>query len=127
MQFITISFYRSNKYPLVRNLTDLIRPLEYLYKTQLALIKYNLNKQISISHQNLNQTKENLVEFENKYNNIKQDLIQLCYLNEEIKKQIEESERKNEINKNQYEYQIQEQRERNRALQNAINDLQENS
>jgi arginine deiminase len=91
------------------------------------LIKYNLNKQISISHQNLNQTKENLVEFENKYNNIKQDLIQLCYLNEEIKKQIEESERKNEINKNQYEYQIQEQRERNRALQNAINDLQENS
>jgi len=114
-------------YPLVRNLTDLIRPIEILYKTQLALIKYNLNKQISINNQNLNQTKENLVEFENKSNNLKQDLIQLSYLNEELKKQINENERKNETNKNQYEYQIEQQRQRNQLLLNAIQDLQENS
>jgi len=114
-------------YPLVRNFTDLIRPLTILYKTQLALIKYNINKQISISNQNLNKTKENLLEFENKYNDIKQEFIQLCNLNLQLKNQIEESQRKNEKNKNEYENQIEQQRLKNQSLQDAIRSLQENS
>jgi hypothetical protein len=113
-------------FPIVRNLTDLIRPLECLYKTQLALIKYNLNKQISIGEQSLNQTKENLLEFENKYNSAKQDLIKLCDANEKLIEEIEEKERKNEILKNEYECQIEEQRKKNQELQDAINRLEDN-
>ncbi len=114
-------------YPLLRNLNDLIQPLNILYKTQLALIKYNMTKQISISNQNLNKTKENLLEFENKYNDIKQNFIHLCYLNEQIKAQIEDSRRKIEKNKNEYEDQIEQQRKKNKSLQDAITYLQQNS
>ena len=37
---------------------------------------------------------------ENKYNDIKQDFIQLCNLNKQLKKQIEDIRRKNDKNKN---------------------------
>jgi len=114
-------------YPLLRNFTDLIRPLNILYKTQIALIKYNINKQISIGYQNLNKTKENLLEYENKYNEIKQNFIQLCNLNEQLKYQIEENQRKNEKNKIDYENIIEQQRQKNRSLEDAIMYLEENT
>jgi hypothetical protein len=114
-------------YPLLRNFTDLMRPLNILYKTQIALIKYNINKQISISNQNLNKTKENLLEFENKYNNIKQEFIQLCKLNQQLKQQIEDSRKKTEQNKNEYENLIEQQRQQNQSLQDSIMHLQQNS
>ncbi|CAF0893010.1 unnamed protein product [Rotaria sordida] len=107
-------------YPICRNLTDFMHPLKILYKTQFALVKYNLNKQISRSNQNLNKTKETLHEFENKYNDLKQNFLQLFNLNEQLKQQIEEVNRKNEKNKNDYENQIEEQKLKNQSLQDAI-------
>ncbi|CAF0764910.1 unnamed protein product [Rotaria sp. Silwood1] len=107
-------------YPIFRNLTDFMRPLKILYKTQIALFKFNMNKQISISNQNLNKTKETLHEFENKYNDLKQNFLQLFSLNEQLKRQIQELERKNEKNKNEYENQIEEQKRKNQSLQDAI-------
>lgn len=114
-------------YPYVRNFTDLIRPLTILYKTQIALIKYNLNKQLSISKDNFNKTKENLHEFENKSNEIKQNLIQLFKLHQQLTHQIDDSQRKYEKNKNYFEDLIKQQKEKNKSLENDIKYLQENS
>ena len=114
-------------YPIFRNFTDFMRPLQILYKTQIALIRYSLNKQILLGNEKLNKTKENLVEFENKYNNVKQDFIQLCNFNEQLKKQIEEIRRKTEKNKSEYEHQIEQQRIKNQSLQDAIMYLEDNS
>jgi len=114
-------------YPIFRNLTEFMRPINILYKTQFALTKYNLNKQILISQKNLNEKKENLLEFENTYNDVKQNFIQLWNLNQELKTQIEEIEKKNEKKKIEYEYQIEQQRSKNKSLQDAIMYLREHS
>ena len=114
-------------YPIVRNFQDLIRPLEILYKTQMALLRYNTRKQISVRHDHLNQEKENLLELENKYNHLKQNLLQLCELNERVKQQIDESQSKTDQHKNQYEAQIKRQKQRNRALEDAIDKLNDQS
>jgi hypothetical protein len=114
-------------YPIFRNLTDLMRPLNILYKTQLALIRYNLNKQILTNKENLNKTREDLVEFENKYNVVKQDFIQLSHLNAQLKRQIREIQRKNPKHTNEYECQIEQQRQKNQSLKDAIIYLQDNT
>ena len=114
-------------YPIFRNFTDFLRPLNILYETQIALIRYNLNRQILLSKDKLNKTRENLVEFENKYNNIKQDFIQLCNFNKQIKQQIGDIQKKNQMNKDQYENQIEQQRKKNQSLKDAIIYLKENS
>jgi hypothetical protein len=51
----------------------------------------------------------------------------LCNLNQELKKQIEEIEKKNEKKKIEYEYQIEQQRSKNKSLQDAIMYLREHS
>ncbi|CAF2393597.1 unnamed protein product [Rotaria sp. Silwood2] len=107
-------------YPIFRNLTDFMQPLKILYKTQFALVKYNMNRQIVVNNQNLNKTKENLHEFENKYNDLKQNFLQLINLNEQLKQQIEELEKKNGKNKNQFENQFEEQKRKNQSLEDAI-------
>lgn len=114
-------------YPILRNFTDLVRPLEILYKTQLALLRYNTKKQIALGSDQLNQVKEELLELENKYNNFKQNFLQLCQVNEQLKQQIDDNERKTEVQKNEYERQIEEQRRKNRALEEAIQKLEEQS
>ena len=114
-------------YPILRNFADLVRPLEILYKTQLALLRYNAKKQIAISNDQLNQVKEELLELENKYNNFKQNFLQLCQENEQLQQRIDDNQRKTEINKDEYERQIEEQRRKNRALEEAIQKLDEQS
>lgn len=111
-------------YPIVRNFSDVIRPLEILYKTQLALIRYNIKKQIAVSNDNLNQEKEYLLELENKYNHVKQDLLQLVESNEQLKQRIEESQSKTDRHKDQFESQIEEQRRKNQELEDAIKKLE---
>ncbi|CAF4474708.1 unnamed protein product [Rotaria socialis] len=114
-------------YPIFRNFIDFIQPLKILYKTQIALIKYNMHKNIGLGNQNLSKAKENLHEFENKHNDLNQNFIQFCNLNDELKQHIEELVEKNEKNKNEYEKQIEEQQRKNQALQDAITYLNENS
>ncbi|CAF3919276.1 unnamed protein product [Rotaria magnacalcarata] len=114
-------------YPIFRNFTDFIQPLKILYKTQIALIKYNMHKKIDLGNQNLSKAKENLHEFENKHNDLNQNFIQFCNLNDELKQHIEELVEKTEKNKNEYEKQIEEQQRKNQALQDAITYLDESS
>ena len=65
--------------------------------------------------------------FENKFNDIKQNFIQLFNLNQRLKNQIEDSRKKIEKTKNEYEDQIDQQREKNQSLEDAIIYLQQNS
>jgi hypothetical protein len=107
-------------YPISRNLNGFIRPLNILCKTQLALIKYNLNKQILTGTENLTKTKENLLDMENRYKNMKQDFVKLCNLNEQLNNQIYETVQKNEITKTKYENLIDAQRKKNQSLRDSI-------
>lgn len=113
--------------PILRNFADLVRPLEILYKTQLALLRYNTKKQIAIGNDYLNQAKEELLEWENKYNNFKQIFLQLCQQNEQLQRQIDDNQRKTEMHKLEYERKIEEQRRKNRELEEAIHTLDQHS
>lgn len=112
-------------YPIFRNLTDFVEPLRILHKTQLALVQYNMNKQIQTNNQNFNKQKEYLHEYENENNNIKQNCIQLSNLNDELRKKIGEIIEKNEKLRSQYESQIDEQKKKNQSLEYSNTSLNE--
>jgi len=114
-------------YPFVRNLTDLIHPLTIMYKTQLALIRLNISKQISTQKQNVNQSREEFSEFENQLNNIKQDLICLSQTNQQLQEQIEEKHSKNQEFKKHILAQIEEQKKKNQLLEEKIRMIDKNT
>ncbi|UJR35177.1 hypothetical protein I4U23_027944 [Adineta vaga] len=114
-------------YPIFRNLTDFILPIHVLYKTQYALLKYSFNQQILTNQENLKKIKENCLEFENRFNDLKQKCDQLCKINDNLQKQIKEIDDNTSKKKREYEDQIQEQKKRNQELQNAILYLSDNS
>ncbi|CAF0781411.1 unnamed protein product [Adineta ricciae] len=114
-------------YPILRNLTDFVRPITVLYKTRYALTKYQFGEQIRASRENLNAKRESLVEVENAHNDVKQNCNQLRKVNENLRQQIADIQEKNEKMKADYEYQIEEQQRKNQELQDAISYLRDNS
>lgn len=112
-------------FPLVRNLTDLIHPLTMMYKTQIALIRFSNDKQISVQKQNVNQSREEFSGLENQVNCTKQDLINLSKTNRQLRQQIGENQRKNQDLKKSILAQIEEQKKINQSLEDKLRNLDE--
>ena len=116
--------YRIKRWhPIFRNLTDFIQPLGILQKTQLALLRDEIKKQISTDEKNLNQTEEEMKNLEKKSSCLKEDYLQLYQRNEKLHQQIDETIGKTSQIKETYAEQLKEQQKKNQLLKSAIKNL----
>lgn len=97
-------------YSICRNFTDLIRPLRILHKTQLALLRDDLKKQLNVSEKNLHQAQTGLEESEEKYQRLKNDVLSLRHVGDQLRRQIALATQRTDDMKENYETQIEEYR-----------------